>query len=162
METFDVGAFPTPQPDAETFGADIAKNAAPIADDGETGLAYYISIPSIRLDKDAASEAIAVDFLQWMTTPEIQAAYVKPSYDLPVNPNVRLDDPRLELFNKNPTQLYNQTVWFYGDRPTWIPNFQSYLLGQKDLDTYIKDEQAEITMYVQNTIRQAGLNIPCG
>ncbi len=162
LETFEVGAFPTPQPDAETFGADIAKNAAPIADDGETGLAYYISIPSIRLDKDAASEAIAVDFLQWMTTPEIQAAYVKPSYDLPVNPNVRLDDPRLELFNKNPTQLYNQTAWFYGDRPTWIPNFQAYLLGQKDLDTYIKDEQAEITMYVQNTIRQAGLNIPCG
>ena len=48
LETFDVGAFPTPQPDAETFGADIAANAAPIADDGETGLEYHIAIPDIR------------------------------------------------------------------------------------------------------------------
>jgi len=162
LETFDVGAFPTPQPDAEVFGVDIAKNAAPIADDGETGLAYYVAIPSIRVDKDAATEAIAIDFLQWMTTPEIQAIYVKPSYDLPINPNVKLDDPRLELFNKNRTQLYNQTAWFYGNRPDWIPNFQAYLLGQKDLDTYIKDEQAEILAYAQNQIRQGNFAIPCG
>jgi len=125
-------------------------------------LAYYVAIPSIRVDKDAASEAIAIDFLQWMTTPEIQAIYVKPSYDLPINPNVKLDDPRLELFNKNRTQLYNQTAWFYGNRPDWIPNFQAYLLGQKDLDTYIKDEQAEILAYAQNQIRQGNFAIPCG
>ena len=127
LESFDVGAFPTPQPDAETFGEELAKNAGKMADDGENGLAYNIAISDIRQDKDAGAEAIAVDFLQWMTTPEIQAIYVRPSYDLPINPNVKLDDPRLELFNKNPTQLYNNMQWFYGNRPDWLPNFQGYL-----------------------------------
>jgi hypothetical protein len=161
LETFDVGAFPTPQPDAETFGADIAANAAPIADDGETGLEYHIAIPDIRQDKDAAAEAIAVDWEQWMTTPEIQAFYVKPSYELPINPNVKLDDPRLLLFYKNKTQGF-PTHWFYGNRPDWLPNFQGYLLGQKTLDQYIVDEQKEITAWTQQQIRQANLNIPCG
>ena len=161
LETFDVGAFPTPQPDAETFGADLAKDAGRIADDGENGLAYNIAVPDIRQEKDASAEAIAVDFLQWMTTPDIQATYVKPSYDLPINPNVKLDDPRLQLFYKNPTQLYNNMQWFYGNRPDWLPNFQAYLLGQKDLDTYIKDEQTEILAYTQKTIREAKLDIPC-
>ncbi|HEY7908631.1 MAG TPA: ABC transporter substrate-binding protein [Thermomicrobiales bacterium] len=161
LETFDVGAFPTPQPDAETFGADIAANAAPIADDGETGLEYHIAISDIRQDKDAAAEAIAVDWEQWMTTPEIQAFYVKPSYELPINPNVKLDDPRLLLFYKNKTQGF-PTHWFYGNRPDWLPNFQGYLLGQKTLDQYIVDEQKEITAWTQQQIRQANLNIPCG
>ncbi len=162
LETFDVGAFSTPQPDAETFGADLAKDAGQIADDGENGLAYNIAVPDIRQEKDVSAEAIAVDFLQWMTTPEIQAIYVKPSYDLPINPNVKLDDPRLQLFYKNPTQLYNNMQWFYGNRPDWLPNFQGYLLGQKDLDTYIKDEQTEILNYTQKTIRESKLDIPCG
>ncbi len=48
LQTFDVGAFPTPQPDAETFGADIAANAAPLADDGERGLEYGIPIADLR------------------------------------------------------------------------------------------------------------------
>ena len=65
-----------------------------------------------------------------MTTPEIQAFYVKPSYELPINPNVKLDDPRLLLFYKNKTQGF-PTHWFYGNRPDWLPNFQGYLLGQK-------------------------------
>ncbi len=162
LETFEVGAFPTPQPDAETFGADLAKDAGKIADDGENGLAYNIAIPEIRQDKDPGAEAISIDFLQWMTTPEIQAIYVKPSYDLPINPNVKLDDPRLALFSKNPTQLYNNMQWFYGNRPDWLPNFQAYLLGQKDLDTYIKDEQTEILAYTQKVIRESKLDIPCG
>ncbi|MHB8647653.1 MAG: type 2 periplasmic-binding domain-containing protein, partial [Thermomicrobiales bacterium] len=161
LETFEVGAFPTPQPDAETFGADIAKNAAPIADDGERGLGYQVAIPDIRQDKDPGAEAISIDFLQWMTTPEIQAIYVKPSYDLPINPNVKLDDPRLQLFYKNKNQLF-PAWWFYGNRPDWIPNFQAYLLGKKDLDTYIKDQQTEILNWTQQTIRQSKLDIPCG
>ncbi len=161
LETFEVGAFPTPQPDAETFGADLAMNAAPIADDGERGLAYNVAVPDIRSDKDPGTEAIAIDLLQWFTSPEIQAIYVKPSYDLPVNPNVKLDDPRLALFYKNKNQLFPAS-FYYGNRPDWIPNYQAYLLGQKDLDGYIKDEQTEITGYAQTTIRQAKLNIPCG
>lgn len=161
LETFDVGAFPTPQPDAATFGADLAMNAAPIADDGERGLAYNIAVPDVRVDKDPGAEAIAVDLLQWLTSPEIQAIYVKPSYDLPVNPNVKLDDPRLALFSKNKNQLF-PAYFYYGNRPDWIPNFQAYLLGQKDLDGYIKDEQTEITAYAQMVIRQTKLNIPCG
>jgi len=161
LETFDVGAFPTPQPDAATFGADLAMNAAPIADDGERGLAYNIAVPDVRVDKDPGAEAIAVDLLQWLTSPEIQAIYVKPSYDLPVNPNVKLDDPRLVLFSKNKNQLF-PAYFYYGNRPDWIPNFQAYLLGQKDLDGYIKDEQTEIPAYAQMVIRQTKLNIPCG
>ncbi len=161
LPTFDVGAFPTPQPDAETFGADLVKDAAPIADDGERGLGYQIAIPDLRLDKDADAEAISIDFLQWMTTPEIQAIYVKPSYDLPINPNVKLDDPRLALFYKNKTQLFPAS-FFYGNRPDWIGNYQAYLLGQKNLDGYIKDDQAEVLNFTQNTIRAAKLNIPCG
>ena len=51
---------------------------------------------------------------------------------------------------------------FYGNRPDWIPNFQAYLLGQKDLDAYIKDEQAEMLASTQKTIREAKLDIPCG
>ncbi|MDQ2785000.1 MAG: ABC transporter substrate-binding protein [Chloroflexota bacterium] len=161
LQSFDVGAFPTPQPDAETFGADLAKNAAPIADDGERGLGYQIAIPDIRQDKDPDAEAISIDFLQWMTTPEIQAIYVKPSYDLPINPNVTLDDPRLALFYKNKNQLFPAS-FFYGNRPDWIPNYQAYLLGQKDLNGYIKDEQAEVLAYTQQTIRASKLNIACG
>jgi ABC-type glycerol-3-phosphate transport system substrate-binding protein len=102
-----------------------------------------------------------VDFLQWMTTPEIQAIQVKPTYDLPINPNVKLDDPRLQLFYKSKNQLF-PAYWFYGDRPTWLGNFQAYLLGQKDLDTYIKDEQAEMLNYTQQQIRATKLDIPCG
>jgi len=160
LQSFDVGAFPTPQPDAATFGADLVKDAAPIADDGERGLGYQIAIPDLRVDKDADAEAIAVDFLQWMTTPEIQAIYVKPSYDLPINPNVTLDDPRLALFYKNKNQLFPAS-FFYGNRPDWIPNFQAYLLGQKNLDGYIKDEQAEVLAYTTTTIRASKLDIPC-
>ncbi len=161
LQSFDVGAFPTPQPDAETFGADLVKDAAPIADDGERGLGYQIAVPDIRQDKDPDAEAIAIDFLQWMTTPEIQAIYVKPSYDLPINPNVMLDDPRLALFYKNKNQLFPAS-FFYGNRPDWIPNFQAYLLGQKNLDGYIKDEQSEVLAYTQQTIRASKLNIACG
>ncbi len=161
LETFEVGAFPTPQPDAETFGADIAKDAAPLADDGERGLEYGIPIADLRQDKDPGVEAIAVDWLQWMTTPEIQAIQVKPTYDLPINPNVTLDDPRLQLFSKSKNQLF-PAYWFYGNRPDWIGNFQAYLLGQKDLDTYLKDEQTEILNYTQQQIRQQKLDIPCG
>jgi len=160
LQSFDVGAFPTPQPDAATFGADLVKDAAPIADDGERGLGYQIAVPDLRQDKDPDAEAIAIDFLQWMTTPEIQAIYVKPSYDLPINPNVTLDDPRLALFYKNKNQLFPAS-FFYGSRPDWIPNFQAYLLGQKNLDGYIKDEQTEVLMYTQQTIRASKLDIPC-
>jgi ABC-type glycerol-3-phosphate transport system substrate-binding protein len=160
LESFDVGAFPTPQPDAETFGEDIAKNAAPLADDGERGLEYGVPIPDIRQDKDPGVEAIAIDWMQWMTSPEIQAIFVKPTYDLPINPNVKLDDPRLQLFYKNKNQLF-PAYWFYGNRPDWLPNFQAYLLGQKTLDQYIVDEQKEILAYVQQQIRQTNLNIPC-
>ena len=160
LQSFDVGAFPTPQPDAETFGADLVKDAAPIADDGERGLGYQIAVPDLRQDKDPDAEAIAIDFLQWMTTPEIQAIYVKPSYDLPINPNVTLDDPRLALFYKNKNQLFPAS-FFYGNRPDWIPNFQAYLLGQKNLDGYIKDEQTEVLAYSMQTIRASKLDIPC-
>lgn len=160
LESFDVGAFPTPQPDAETFG-DLAKDAAPIADDGERGLQYNIAVADVRQDKDPGAEAIAVDFLMWMSSPEIQAIYVKPSYDLPINPNVKLEDPRLQLFYKNKNQLF-PAYWFYGNRPDWVGNFQAYLLGQKDLDTYVKDEQAEMLAYSQQQIREAKLDIPCG
>lgn len=164
LETFEVGAFPTPQPDAETFGADIAANAAPLADDGERGLEYGIPIPDLRADKDPGVEAIAVDWLQWMTSPEIQAIQVKPTYDLPINPSVKLDDPRLALFSKSKNQLF-PAYWFYGaagTRPAWTQNFQAYLLGQKDLDTYIRDEQAEMLATTQQQIREQKLNIPCG
>ena len=163
LQTFEVGAFPTPQPDAETFGADIAANAAPIADDGERGLEYGIPTADLRQDKDPGVEAIAVDWMQWMTTPEIQAIQVKPTYDLPINPSVKLDDPRLQLFYKNKNQLF-PAYWFYGDdnRPAWLPNFQAYLLDQKNLDQYIKDEQAEILATTQQKIREQKLNIPCG
>jgi len=166
LETFDVGAFPTPQPDAETFGADLAKDAGPIADDGENGLAYNIAVPDIRQEKDASAEAIAVDFLQWMTQPKIQAEYVKPSYDLPVNPNVKLEDPRFAMWQQNPEQIFYRHLFYFNnishaDRPQWGQNLQAYFTGQESLDDYLKKGEQQLIEQAQISAREAKIDIKC-
>ena len=74
LETFDVGAFPTPQPDAETFGADLADRCR--ADRGRRRARpriQYRRCPTSAWTRIPSAEAIAVDWMQWMTTPDIQA-----------------------------------------------------------------------------------------
>jgi ABC-type glycerol-3-phosphate transport system substrate-binding protein len=168
LAKFDVGAFPTPQPDADTFGADVATNAGRIADDGERGITYSIPIPDLReKGKDAMGQAIAVDFMQWMTQPSIQAEYVKPSYNLPANPNVKLDDPRFAIFQQNPEQIFYRHLMYFNnvsqaDRPQWGQNFQAYLSDQVSLDDYLKKGGQQLIEQAQLAAREAKIDIRCG
>jgi len=168
LAKFDIGAFPTPQPDAETFGADVAANAGKIADDGERGITYSVPLADLRdKGKDATGQAIAFDYMQWMTQPKIQAAYVKPSYDLPVNPNVKLEDPRFAIFQQNPEQIFYRHLFYFNnishaDRPQWGQNFQSYLSGQETLDDYLKKGEQQLIEQAQITAREAKIDIKCG
>lgn len=168
LAKFDIGAFPTPQPDAETFGADVAENAGKIADDGERGITYGIPIPELRdKGKDATGQAIAIDYLQWMTQPKIQAEYVKPSYNLPANPNVTLDDPRFAMFQQNPEQIFYRHLMYFNnvsqaDRPQWGQNFQAYLSDQMSLDDYLKKGEQQLVEQAQLAAREAKIDIKCG
>lgn len=168
LTKFEIGAFPTPQPDAETFGADIAANAGKIADDGERGITYSIPLADLRdKGKDATGQAIALDYMQWMTQPKIQAEYVKPSYDLPVNPNVKLEDPRFALWQQNPEQIFYRHLFYFNnishaDRPQWGQNFQAYLGGQITLEDYLKRGQQQLIEQAQITAREAKIDIKCG
>ena len=115
----------------ETFGADVAANAGKIADDGERDTTYGIPIADLRdKGKDAMGQAIAIDYMQWMTQPKIQAEYVKPSYRLPANQNVKLDDPRFAIFQQNPEQIFYRHLMYFNnvsqaDRPQWGQSFQA-------------------------------------
>lgn len=165
---FDVGAFPTPQPDAETFGADIVAGAGKLADDGERGITYGIPLADFRdKGKDAAGQAIAIDYLQYMTSVKTQAAFVKPGYDLPVNKNVKLDDPRFAMFRQNPEQIFYRHLFYFNnishaDRPQWGQNFQAYLTDQISLDDYLKKGQQQLIEQAQIAARTAKIDIKCG
>jgi ABC-type glycerol-3-phosphate transport system substrate-binding protein len=168
LAKFEIGAFPTPQPDAEIFGADVAANAGKIADDGERGITYSIPIPELRdKGRDAMGQAIALDYMQWMTQPKIQAEYVKPSYDLPVNPNVKLEDPRFALWQQNPEQIFYRHMFYFNnishaDRPQWGQNFQAYLSDQESLDDYLKKGEQQLIEQAQIAAREAKIDIKCG
>jgi len=168
LAKFDIGAFPTPQPDAETFGADVAANAGKIADDGERGITYGIPIADLRdKGKDAMGQAIAVDYMQWMTQPKIQAEYVKPSYNLPANQNVKLEDPRFAIFQQNPEQIFYRHLMYFNpvsqeDRPQWGQNFQAYLNNQLSLDDFLKKGEQQLIDQAQLSARQAKLDVKCG
>jgi len=165
---FELGAFPTPQPDAETFGADIAMNAGKIADDGERGITYGIPNADLRdKGKDAMGQSIAVDYLQYMTSAKIQAQFVKPGYDLPVNKNVKLDDPRFTLFRQNPEQIFYRHLFYlnnlsHADRPQWGQNFLSYLTDQENLDEYLKKGEQQLIEQAAIAARTASLMVKCG
>ncbi len=164
---FDVGAFPTPQPDAETFGAEVAGNAGKIADDGERGITYGIPLPDLRdKGKDAMGQAIAVDYLQYMTSAKTQAAFVKPGYDLPVNKNVKLEDPRFAIFRQNTEQIFYRHLFYFNnishaDRPQWGQNFQAYLSDQISLDEYLKRGETQLLEQGTITARTANITIKC-
>jgi ABC-type glycerol-3-phosphate transport system substrate-binding protein len=168
LAKFDIGAFPTPQPDAETFGADVAANAGKIADDGERDTTYGIPIADLRdKGKDAMGQAIAVDYMQWMTQPKIQAEYVKPSYRLPANQSVKLDDPRFAIFQQNPEQIFYRHLMYFNnvsqaDRPQWGQNFQAYLSDQESLDDYLKKGAQQLVEQAQLSAREAKLTVNCG
>ena len=168
LAKFEIGAFPTPQPDAETFGADVATNAGKIADDGERGITYGIPIAELRdKGKDAMGQAIAVDYMQWMTQAKIQAEYVKPSYNLPANQNVKLDDPRFATFQQNPEQIFYRHLMYFNnvsqaDRPQWGQNFQAYLSDQITLDDYLKKGEQQLIEQAQLSAREAKIDIKCG
>ena len=168
LAKFNIGAFPTPQPDAETFGADVAANAGKIADDGERGITYGIPIADLRdKGKDAMGQAIAVDYMQWMTQPKIQAEYVKPSYNLPANQNVKLEDPRFAIFQQNPEQIFYRHLMYFNpvsqeDRPQWGQNFQAYLNDQISLDDFLKKGEQQLIEQAQLSARQAKLTVNCG
>lgn len=168
LAKFDIGAFPTPQPDAETFGADVAANAGKIADDGERGITYGLPIPELRdKGKDATGQAIALDWMQWMTSAPIQAQYVKPSYNLPANQNVKLDDPRFAIFQQNPEQIFYRHLMYFNnvsqaDRPQWGQNFQAYLSDQESLDDYLKKGAQQLMEQAVLAAREAKLDVKCG
>jgi ABC-type glycerol-3-phosphate transport system substrate-binding protein len=168
LAKFDIGAFPTPQPDAETFGADVAANAGKIADDGERGITYGLPIPELRdKGKDAMGQAIALDWMQWMTSAPIQAQYVKPSYNLPANQNVKLDDPRFAIFQQNPEQIFYRHLMYFNnvsqaDRPQWGQNFQAYLSDQESLDDYLKKGAQQLMEQAVLAAREAKLDVKCG
>ena len=164
---FEIGAFPTPQPDAETFGADIVANAGKLADDGERGITYGIPLADLRdKGKDAMGQAIAVDYLQFMTSVKAQAAYVKPGYDLPVNKNVKLEDPRFAMFRQNSEQIFYRHLFYFNnishaDRPQWGQNFQAYLTDQITLDEYMKRGQQQLIEQAQIAARTANIAVKC-
>lgn len=168
LAKFDIGAFPTPQPDAETFGADVVAGAGKIADDGERGITYSIPNADLRdKGKDAMGQAIALDWMQWMTQPKIQAEFVKPSYNLPANKNVVLDDPRFAIFQQNPEQIFYRHLFYFNnishaDRPQWGQNFQAYLSDQESLDDYLKKGEQQLIEQAQITAREAKLDVKCG
>jgi len=168
LAKFEIGAFPTPQPDAETFGADVVANAGKLADDGERGQTYSVPFADLRdKGKDAMGQAIAFDYMQWMTQPKIQAEYVKPSYDLPVNPNVKLEDPRFAIWQQNPEQIFYRHLFYFNnishaDRPQWGQNFQAYLGGQENLDDYLKKGEQQLIEQGQIAAREAKIDIKCG
>jgi len=168
LAKFEIGAFPTPQPDAETFGADVVANAGKLADDGERGQTYSVPLADLRdKGKDAMGQAIAFDYMQWMTQPKIQAEYVKPSYDLPVNPNVKLEDPRFAIWQQNPEQIFYRHLFYFNnishaDRPQWGQNFQAYLGGQENLDDYLKKGEQQLIEQGQIAAREAKIDIKCG
>ncbi len=167
LAKFEIGAFPTPQPDAEVFGADVAANAGKIADDGERNQTYSIPLGDLRdKGKDAMGQAIAFDYLQWMTQPRIQADYVKPSYNLPVNPNVKLEDPRFALWQQNPEQIFYRHLFYFNnishaDRPQWGQNFQAYLSDQETLDEYLKKGEQQLIDQAVISAREAKIDIKC-
>ncbi|MDQ6905863.1 MAG: extracellular solute-binding protein [Chloroflexota bacterium] len=167
LAKFEIGAFPTPQPDAETFGADVASNAGKLADDGERGITYSIPNADLRdKGKDAMGQAIAIDYMQWMTQPKIQAEYVRPSYDLPVNPNVKLEDPRFAIWQQNPEQIFYRHLFYFNnishaDRPQWGQNLQTYLTGQENLDDYLKKGEQQLVEQAQISAREAKIDIKC-
>lgn len=168
LAKFEIGAFPTPQPDAETFGADVAANAGRIADDGERNITYGIPIADLRdKGKDAMGQAIAFDYMQWMTQAKIQAEYVKPSYNLPANQNVKLDDPRFAIFQQNPEQIFYRHLMYFNnvsqaDRPQWGQNFQAYLSDQESLDDYLKKGEQQLIEQAVLAAREAKIDIKCG
>lgn len=165
---FEVGAFPTPQPDADTFGADIAMNAGKLADDGERGITYGIPLADLReKGKDAMGQAIGVDYLQYMTSVKTQAAFVKPGYDLPVNKNVKLEDPRFAMFRQNTEQIFYRHLFYFNnishaDRPQWGQNFQAYLTDQISLDEYMKRGEQQLLDQAAIAARTANIAIKCG
>jgi len=168
LAKFEIGAFPTPQPDAETFGADVAANAGKIADDGERNITYGIPIVDLRdKGKDAMGQAIAVDYMQYMTQPKIQAEYVKPSYNLPANQNVKLDDPRFAIFQQNPEQIFYRHLMYFNnvsqaDRPQWGQNLQAYLSNQESLDDFLKKGEQQLVEQAVLAAREAKIDIKCG
>ena len=102
-----------------------------------------------------------------MTQPKIQAEYVRPSYDLPVNPNVKLEDPRFALWQQNPEQIFYRHLFYFNnishaDRPQWGQNFQSFLSGQESLDDYLKKGEQQLLEQAQITAREAKIDIKCG
>ena len=164
---FEIGAFPTPTPDAETFGADIVANAGKIADDGERGITYGIPLADLReKGKDAMGQAVAVDYMQYMTSLKTQAAFVKPGYDLPVNKNVKLEDPRFALWRQNNEQIFYRHLFYFNnishaDRPQWGMNFQAYATDQINLDEYLKRGQQQFYEQAMITARTANIMLKC-
>lgn len=164
---FDIGAFPTPQPDAQVFGADIAMNAGRIADDGERGITYGIPLADVReKGKDAMGQAIAIDYLQYMTSTKIQAQFVKPGYDLPVNKNVKLEDSRFTLFYQNPEQIFYRHLFYFNnlshaDRPQWGQNLLAYLTDGESLDDYLKKGEQQLLDQGTIAARTANITIKC-
>lgn len=157
---FDVDAFPTPAPDGGVFSKEVMDGVGPIADDGENYGAWVASAANVREDKSENAVKMAVDFMRFLTTPEIQNIYVEDLLNLPVNPNVKPKDPRIASWMKNPNQIQYK-FYFFGDRPTWYQYFQAYLSGQQTIDEFVKSSEAEIKKQAETDAKEGKVNIVC-
>lgn len=157
---FEVSAFPTPQPDAGTFSQAVVDEAGPIADDGENYGAWAIATASVRQHKEENQAKMAIDFVRFLTTPDIQRIYVDDALNLPVNPRVEFTDPRIAAWLKNPKQI-EYKFFFYGDRPTWYANMEGFLLDQITVDELITASNQEIKDWAGTEAKEGNITLTC-
>jgi ABC-type glycerol-3-phosphate transport system substrate-binding protein len=157
---FDVDAFATPQPDAGVFSKQVLADAAPLADDGENYGIWLTSAANVRADKSESQVKMGIDFLRFLTKPDVQAIFVDNLLNLPTNPNVKFKDPRVASWMKNPEQISYKWL-FYGDRPTWYQYFQAYINGQMTLDQFIATSGDELKKFEQTTAKESNITIKC-
>jgi ABC-type glycerol-3-phosphate transport system substrate-binding protein len=134
--TVDYGNFPTPQYDRRFLG-DLPKPREPLIDAGGVGPMWLISSEWIRENKDPRVFELAVDFLMYLTSPEIEGAFCEGSYLVPTNPDAKVRDS-LEAFivrNASPYPLILMQKPFVDVAP-YQTNWQKYILGEIDYDEF--------------------------
>jgi ABC-type glycerol-3-phosphate transport system substrate-binding protein len=157
---FEVSAFPTPPADPGTFSQPVVDAAGPMADDGENYGAWALAAAGVRQYKEESQVAMAIDFVRFLTTPEIQSIYVDDALNLPVNPRVEFKDPRVADWLKNPNQIQYK-FHFFGDRPTWYSYMEGFLLDQLTVDELIAKSNEELKSWAETQAKDGGIELKC-
>jgi ABC-type glycerol-3-phosphate transport system substrate-binding protein len=157
---FDIECFPTPKLDEGVFSKPVLAEAGPIADDGENYGIWLISAANVRADKSESQVKLGVDFLRFLTKPDVQSIFVDNLLNLPTNPSVKFKDPRVASWMKNPEQISYKWL-FYGDRPTWYQYFQAYIGGQMTLDQFVATAGDELKKFETTVAKESNITIKC-